>query len=61
MQKGLMIDLDTTESRGKTRSATMISDSGDIMFDKTMYLLEHNEKEASYAVSALYIYIFCHS
>lgn len=36
MQKGLMTDLDTTESRVKTRSATMTSESGDIMFDKTM-------------------------
>lgn len=36
-----MTDLNTTESRGKTRPATVMSDSVDIMFDKPMYLLEH--------------------
>lgn len=50
MQKGLLTESDTTES-----SATKISDSVDIRFDKTMYLREHNEKNISYSASALYI------
>lgn len=38
MQTGLMTDLDTTESRVKTKSVTMNNDSGDIVFDKSVFL-----------------------
>lgn len=45
-----------TQQKVEGRSATMISDCGDNMFDKTMYLLEHNENKAFNCASALYKY-----
>lgn len=50
-----------TQQKVEGRSATMISDCGDNMFDKTMYLLEHNENKAFNCASALYKYFSRHS
>lgn len=49
----MLTDSDTTERRRQDLPLA-ISDAVDILSDKIMYLLEHNENNVSYPAAALY-------